>query len=102
MEREVVDQTRWSDLPIVCPYCGNHGQEDGPWTVNAWTPFKLVEQVTRSWVFSAEIDGEGNLFLRGDSNSDDVDWESGRGMRFECMQCFGEFPLPASATVEID
>jgi hypothetical protein len=70
--------------------------------LNAWTQFKLIEQVTRSWVFSAEIDDGGKLLLRGDSNSDDVDWQSGVGMRFECMQCFGEFPLPTGAMVEID
>lgn len=102
MEREAVNETRWTDVPIVCPHCGNHGQENGPWTVNAWTPFKLVEEVTRSWVFSAEIDGDGKLQLRGDSNSDDVDWENGNGMRLECMQCFGDFSLPAGATVDIE
>lgn len=101
MERGM-DETRWTDLLIVCPHCGNHGEADGPWSVNGWTPFKLIEEVTRSWVFSAEMDRAGKLYLTADSNSDDVNWESGTGLRLECMQCFGEFPLPAEAEVNFD
>lgn len=95
-------ETNWSELPIVCPHCGNHGEPDGPWRENGWAPFKLVEEVVRSWVFDAKITESGSLALLADSGSDDVDWESGANLRFECMQCFGQFPIPEDADVDFD
>ncbi|HEX8616051.1 MAG TPA: hypothetical protein VF911_00585 [Thermoanaerobaculia bacterium] len=52
-----VEQSAWSELPIVCPHCGNHGEADGSWQANAWVPFKLIEEVVRSWEFAAVVDG---------------------------------------------
>jgi hypothetical protein len=93
-----LEQSNWPELPIVCPHCGNHGEEDGPWEANAWTPFKLIEEVVRSWEFAvAEVDGV--LRLTVDTSSDSVDWESGTNLRVECMQCFGSFPVPETAAV---
>lgn len=96
------EETNWSGLPIVCPHCGNHGDADGPWKTNASSPFKLIEEVVRSFVLDAEIDGSGTLFLRADVESDEVDWESGTNLRIECMQCFGEFAIPEGADVDFD
>lgn len=96
-----VEQSRWTELPIVCPHCGNHGEEDGAWEANAWVPFKLVEEVVRSWEFAA-VDVDGLLRLTADASSDSVDWESGTNLRVECMQCFGSFPLPEGAEVVFD
>jgi hypothetical protein len=94
------DETRWADLPIVCPRCGNHGEAGGPWEMSAWTPFKLVEEVVRSWVFEAKRAADGSIEIIADGESDQVDWESGANLRFECMQCFGQFPLPDGAAVD--
>lgn len=95
-------ETMWMDLPIVCPHCGNHGEEDGPWQVNGWTPFRLIEEVVRSWTFEAERRDDGTIHLTADSGSDDVDWESGTNLRFECVQCSGEFPLIENVKVEFE
>ena len=93
-----IEQSQWLALPIVCPHCGNHGEPDGQWEANGWTPFKLIEEVVRSWEFTAEAQGDVVL-LTADAESDGVDWESGTNLRIECMQCFGSFPLPERATV---
>jgi hypothetical protein len=66
------------------------------------TPFRLIEEVVRSWPFSAELDAGGALLLSADASNDEVDWESGTNLRFECGQCFGEFPLPEGATVDFE
>jgi hypothetical protein len=39
-------------------------------------PFKLIEEVVRSWEFAAVIDG-GVLRLMADASSDSTGWESG-------------------------
>jgi hypothetical protein len=95
------EQSPWMELPIQCPHCGNHGEADGEWEGNAWTPFKLIEEVVRSWEFAARREGECML-LSADASGDSVDWESGTNLRIECMQCFESFPLPESAVVEFE
>lgn len=92
------EQSAWTELPIVCPHCGNHGEADGGWEANAWTPFKLVEEVIRSWEFAAVHMG-GVLRLTADISSDSADWESGTNLRIECMQCFSSFAIPEGADV---
>lgn len=99
MSGDEVPETRWIDLPLRCPHCDNNGAERGNWTTNAAVPFKLVEDVIRSFEFRAEIDGK-RLYLIADVNSDTVDWESGSEQRIECMSCFGDFPLPAGTEVD--
>lgn len=96
-----IEESNWPEVPIVCPYCGNHGEPDGRWEANAWTPFKLVEEVVRSWPFAAVDDG-GVLRLTADTSSESVDWESGTNLRVECMQCFGSFAVPEKASVNFD
>jgi hypothetical protein len=95
------EQSPWLDLPIVCPHCGNHGRADDPWEANAWTPFKLVEEVVRSWEFTATRDS-GVLRLRANASDESVDSESGTNIRIECMQCFESFPVPEGAEVAIE
>jgi len=93
-------QTEWTDLAITCPHCGNHGEEDGLWMANGWTPFRLVEEVVRSWIFEAQRDDGGTLVLTADASNDKVDWENGTNLRLECVTCFGMFALPQEAKVE--
>ena len=64
-------------------------------------PFKLIEEVVRSWEFGAVQDGDV-LRLTADASSDSTDWESGTNLRIECMQCFGDFPVPEGAEVDFD
>jgi|SRR5438105_1341944 len=92
--------TRWSELPIICPTCGNRGETDDDWERNAAVPFKLVEEVVRSFEFSATVDDAKRLFIAADVETDEVDWESGNGMRIECMACFGQFPIPDGADID--
>lgn len=96
-----VEQSPWLELPIVCPHCGNHGESEGRWQANAWMPFKLIEEVVRSWEFEAVQEG-GVLRLTADAASDSTDWESGTNLRIECMQCFGSFALPDGAEVAFE
>lgn len=84
----------WTSLAISCPKCGNTGRPGDAREKNGEVPFKVVEDVVRSWTFSASREADGKLILVVDTESDDVDWESGTGLRFECMGCFFEFPLP--------
>jgi hypothetical protein len=70
--------------------------------MNAPTPFRLIEEVVRSFEFVANLDGNGALALLADVESDHVDWESGTNLRFECMRCFGQFPIPKDADVDFD
>jgi len=100
MSKPSVDTTNWSSLPIVCPHCGNRGEDDGTWEANGFTPFRLIEEVVRSWIFYAKLDPDGALALTADSGSDEVDWESGGTYRFECIECFGEFPVPENTKVD--
>jgi hypothetical protein len=102
METESTAETRWNELPIVCPHCGNHGEPKGSWTRNGWTPFRLVEEVVRSWMFSARHDEHGRLIVIGDADHDKVDWESGTNLRFECIACFGQFAIPEGASVDFE
>lgn len=95
-------QTLWSELPIVCPHCGNHGEHNGAWQTNGCTPFRLVEEVVRSWVFEAQRDKDGTLLLTADASNVKVDWESGTTLRLECGQCFETFPLPEGAKVNFE
>ncbi len=90
------------ELPIICPHCGNHGHEGDVWPRNADVPFKLVEEVLRSFEFSAVVDEKGRLDIMGDVDTDSVDWESGTNLRFECMACFGQFAIPENASVDFD
>jgi hypothetical protein len=96
-----IEQSPWPELPIVCPHCGNHGEPDGEWQVNAWTPFKLIEEVVRSWEFAAVQDVHV-LRLTADASSDATGWESGANLRIECMQCFSSFAIPEGAKVEFE
>lgn len=100
MALESIPETRWSEIPIVCPSCGNHGEEEGKWSKNAAVPFKLVEDVVRSFEFSADLDEHGRLWVVADVHSDVVDWESGANLRIECMACFDQFPISDSADVD--
>jgi hypothetical protein len=102
MQLDAIELTRWTQLSIACPHCGNRGQPRGQWAKNAPVPFKLVEQVVRSFMFAAMIDERGSLSIVADVETDQVDWESGDGVRFECMQCFGQFPVPENASVDFD
>lgn len=92
----------WLERPIVCPHCGNHGGSGEKWEKHASTPFKLVEEVVRSWEFSACADVDGRLRLEADTDTDEVDWESGTDLRFECMACFGQFGIPDDAEVSFE
>lgn len=96
------EQTQWTELPIVCPHCGNHGEDGGEWETNGVTPFRLIEEVIRSWPLTAKRDESGMLILSADASNDKVDWENGTNLRFECGQCFGDFPLPEGVTVEFE
>lgn len=96
-----LEQSAWLELPIVCPHCGNHGEPDGEWQANAWMPFKLVEEVVRSWEFTAAQNGL-TLRLTADASSDSLDWESGTNPRIECMQCFGTFAVPEGTEVQFE
>ena len=91
------EQSPWLDLPIQCPHCGNHGAPDGEWEANAWTPFKLVEDVVSSWEFEAS-QRDGKLVLTANAVDEQVDWGE-RNRRIECMQCFESFPIPEAAEV---
>lgn len=97
-----IEDTPWTDIPIVCPSCGNQGQPQGAWTKNAWAPFKLIEDVIRSFMFSAEVEPNGQLTVVADVETDHVDWESGNNLRFECMGCFAQFAIPERATVDFE
>ena len=90
-----------SELPIVCPQCANHGEPDGAWQANAGRPFKLIEDVVRSWTFVAVRDGSV-LRLIVDAASDSTDSDSGTNMRVECMQCFASFTIPVGADLEFE
>lgn len=96
------ESVRWPDFSIVCPGCGNNGAEGGKWEMNAWGPFKLIEEVIRSWLFVPKRADDGSLVLVADTGADDVDWESGNELRFECMQCFAQFPVPEGVQVDFD
>lgn len=95
------EQPRWEALPIQCPHCGNHGEPDGAWEANAWTPFKLIEEVVRSWEFTA-ANGVDGLLLVANVVDEAVDWESGTDLRIECMQCFESFGMPEGAQVHFE
>ena len=69
--------------------------------MNAWTPFKIIEEVTRSWEFAAEQEN-GRVLITADTSTDAVDWESGTDLRVECMQCFESFALPQGAEVDFE
>lgn len=94
MERDTVEGTSWIDLSIICPHCGNHGDEGGLREANGVSPFRLIEDVVRLWRFQAQQNAAGTLVITADAENDDVDCESGTNLRPECGQCFGAFPLP--------
>jgi hypothetical protein len=96
------ESVRWTEFAIVCPHCGNHGQEGGPWEANCWNPFRLIENVLRSFLFVPKRYEEGAVLLVADTDTDKVDWESGTGFRLECMQCFKEFALPEGFEIDFE
>jgi hypothetical protein len=95
------EQPVWLELPIHCPHCGNHGEPNGAWEANAWTPFKLIEEVVRSWEFTAASRDDG-LLLIANALDESVDCESGTNLRIECMQCFESFGMPEGAQVHFE
>src|SRR5438093_555120 len=44
-------ETKWSELLIVCPSCGDRGHQKDRWVTNARVAFRLVEDVIRSFDF---------------------------------------------------
>ena len=93
-------QTPKSSAAIRCPYCDNRGEPDGGWQIHSPTPFKLVENVPRLWIFTSELDAKGMWRIVADASRDQVIWEGGTNLRLVCMTCFGEFPLANHASVE--
>jgi hypothetical protein len=94
--------TDWPSLGIVCPSCGNRGADDAAWLLHGRAPFRLVEDVSRSWLFSAKLRPGGRLVVVADADHDHVDWEAGSNRRLECMQCLAQFPLTAEMSVEFE
>jgi hypothetical protein len=94
-----LEETPWPELPIQCPHCGNHGEPGGPWEENGWMPFKLFEEVVRSWMFGATREDDV-LLLTADGYSGD--WKGETTVSIECQQCFELFPLPEGARVDFD
>jgi len=93
---DMFEESQWADLPICCPHCGNHGEPEGEWQANAWTPFKLIKEVVRSWEFTA-VSESGKLRLSANA----LDEQLGEtDLRIECMQCFGSFAIPEGAEVQ--
>lgn len=88
-------------VELRCPHCGNEGEEGDEWEANAPGPFRLVEEVLRSWYFDI-VEREGELLLLADPGTDKVDWESGNGLRIECCACFEHFPIPTNLPVDFD
>ena len=66
MNDEAEESIRWTDFSIVCPHCGNRGESGGEWEMNAWSPFKLIEEVIRSWLFVPQRQEDGSLLLVAD------------------------------------
>jgi hypothetical protein len=93
-----INEIPWMELPICCPQCGNHGAAGGEWEANGWTPFKLIEEVVRSWQFTPAQDGEG-LSMIADSVSET---DPSTTLSIECMQCFELFPLPEKTKVQFE
>jgi hypothetical protein len=94
----------WNPNPaivaLVCPECCNDATGAGQeWLVNGPTPFRLVEDVTRSWTLTARCEDAEGLILMVDTDRDRVDWENGTNRRVECVQCLTHFPLPFGAVV---
>ena len=92
MEHE--PETKWTSLAIVCPSCGNRGHHRGGWRRHASVPFRVIEEVVRSFEFSAARVETGKLSLMIDTDTDSVDWEGGTGFRFECTKCYHSFSMP--------
>ncbi len=80
-------------LRIVCPICGNAGERDGAWLYHDSTPFRLVEDVRRSWPFEPKRCDDGGMLAVVDAASDRIDWQNGANRRLACMACLGEFPI---------
>lgn len=89
----------WSFAGIVCPTCGNAGIEDGRWLLNDGVPFRIVENLERSWAFRPQRIGS-RVIATIDSAHDRIRWEAGSDRRLECEQCLDQFPIPSS--LEID
>lgn len=56
----------------------------------------------RTWEFVATLQKNERLAVVGDTDSDSLDWESGTNLRFECVECFGQFPLPKDIDVDFE
>ncbi|HEV7239884.1 MAG TPA: hypothetical protein VGQ36_11640 [Thermoanaerobaculia bacterium] len=54
------------------------------------------------WDFAPKRDGEGPLVLEVDIDSDEVDWESGAGVKLLCMACFAELEISDEVEVDFD
>lgn len=96
------NETDWPNLGIECPSCGNRGNDDALWAANGPTPFRLVEDVARSWTFTARFSLGIGLIVVANASQDEIDWESGSNRRFECMQCLTQFPLPSRIIVSFE
>lgn len=94
--------TQWTELGIRCPACGNNGQSGSGWERNASLPFKLLEDITRSFEFTAEVASDGRLRLIADVDTDSAGWKSGQNTRLECMQCFGTVDLRENADYDFE
>lgn len=93
-----IDEIDWQDLPIYCPHCGNQGKDGGVWEENGWTPFRLLEEVVRSWLFTP-VNRDDGLSLIADvaAGTDPLSH-----LQIECGECFGVFPLPEKVNVRFD
>ncbi|MFZ2491484.1 MAG: hypothetical protein WA208_08360 [Thermoanaerobaculia bacterium] len=93
------EEVNWAELPIVCPECGSHGEPDKKWSRYSNVPFKIAEDVVRTFDFTAEqVNGKLGIGIVVDT--DDVDWESGIGFTIQCMKCYARFPIPDDADTD--
>ncbi len=93
-----IDEIPWPDLPICCPRCGNHGEADGEWRENGWAPFRLIEEVVQSWLFTPVKDGEGLSLTAYAAEGTDPS----TNLQIECVQCFEVFALPEKTKVHFE
>lgn len=78
---------------LTCPRCGNRGESDGAWQLNDTSPFRLLEDFTRSWPFTVRRGSDVALIAVADASRDRIEWEGGTNRRFGCMQCLAEIAM---------